>query len=70
MNGDPTVDIWDDSGNEKPSETRSQSRDLKQFSKNFVLENNKESNYKRSPDSDTNISDSMKGERRKASTRA
>ncbi|XP_055303388.1 ras GTPase-activating protein-binding protein 2-like [Sitodiplosis mosellana] len=70
VNGDPTVDIWDDSGNQRSSEPRNRSRDLKQFSRNFVLEGNREPNNKQSPDSDANISDSVKSERRKTSTRA
>lgn len=69
VNGDPSIDMWDDSGNQKSNDMHSQTRELRQFSRNFVLDT-KESNNKRSPDSDSNISDAVKNERRKWSTRA
>lgn len=67
VNGDPSLDNCDDSGNQKSNDTNHRTRELRQFSRNFVL---REPNNKRSPDSDTNISDSVKNERRKWSTRA
>ncbi|XP_031628719.1 uncharacterized protein LOC116344362 isoform X2 [Contarinia nasturtii] len=69
VNGDPSIDVWEESGSRRLSDPPPhRGRELRQFSKNFVL-GNKEGTNKRSPDSDTNVNESAKNERRKGSNK-
>ena len=67
VNGDESVDTYDERVSQRSHETNNRNRDFRTFSRNFVL-SGKEANNKRSPDS--NISNSVRSERRKGSTRA
>lgn len=59
VNGDPSIDIWEESEIRRLSDgPTNRSRELRQFSKSFVL-GSKEGNNKRSPDNDI-----VKSERR------
>lgn len=69
VNGDRSVDIWDDNGNQRSNDAHERTREFKRFSKNFVIDS-KDGNSKRSPHTSTNITDTMRNERRKSSTRA
>lgn len=69
VNGDASVDVWDDNGNQKSNNAPEKTREFKRFSKNFNM-HSKDGNHKRSPHTNTDIADTMKNERRKSSTRA
>lgn len=70
VNGDPSVDIWDENGNQRLNDARGKSCEFKRSSKNSVFESKQGNNSKRSPNTNTEITDAVKNERRNTLTRA
>lgn len=67
VNGDESIDVWDDSGNQRSGESVTRVRDLRQFSRSSM--ESRERSTKRSPDPDpnTNTNEPVKTDHRRTS---